>query len=240
MTAVILAAGTSSRLRPLTESLPKTLLPVRGKPLLQRILEAISGAGIDRVVIVTGYLHGHIERFLGDFPLRLPVECIFNPLFATTNNSSSLLLVRGAVAGEEILLLDSDILFSPAILPLLLSSRHPDALIVRLSSSIEDEEIKLVLDADLRVLRIGREIPAREAQGESIGIEKFSSRSAAALFDVLEERSDRQELYEASFQRIIDAGTPVYAVDCGTLPCLEIDTPEDLREAEKLADRYRL
>ncbi len=238
MIAVVLAAGISSRLRPLTDSLPKTLLPVAGTPLLQRLLRALAQAEIERVIIVSGYRHQMIEQFVRSLDLRQPVSFIVNASFETTGNNYSLSLAGPIVSGHPMLLLDSDILFDPAALTLLLRSPHTDALLVRSATALGHEEIKVVLDGRGRVVRIGREIDPADASGESIGIEKFSARTTASLFEVLAERKTTNELYEVSFQKVIDGGASMYAVDCGSRPCMEIDTPEDLHRAEDLARAY--
>ncbi|HFC12138.1 MAG TPA: nucleotidyltransferase family protein, partial [Anaerolineae bacterium] len=64
-TAVLLAAGRGSRLRPHTDHTPKPLLPVAGRPTLDYVLTAVARAGIERVVIVTHYLQQQIFDFVG-------------------------------------------------------------------------------------------------------------------------------------------------------------------------------
>jgi choline kinase len=235
MIAVILAAGISSRLRPLTYAMPKPLLSVAGRPLLQRTLESLAANGIDRCVIVTGYRAPMIERFVGALESPVRVSFIHNPHFATTNNNYSLWLTKGAVLGQELLLLDADILFGKGILTRLLESPYTDALVMRRTHHPGPEEIKVELDAAGRVRCIGKDIDPRSATGESLGIERFSLATAAHLFRVLDGRKHRYEFYEASFQEMIDQGVAIYAVDSGTDPCIEIDTPDDLRAAELLA-----
>ncbi|MBM2846100.1 MAG: nucleotidyltransferase family protein, partial [Bacteroidetes bacterium] len=76
MIGVILAAGISSRLRPLTDTTPKSLLPVGGRPLLQRSLEALCASDIRRCVIVTGYRREMIERFVAKLCLPLDISFV--------------------------------------------------------------------------------------------------------------------------------------------------------------------
>jgi choline kinase len=133
------------------------------------------------------------------------------------------------------LLLDADILFDPKILTKLRDSPYANALVVRLSNNLGREEIKLKIDRSGRVTKIGKEITPLKAVGESLGIEKFSAAAIRPLFEALEERKDRDEFYEASFQEIIDGGVKIYSVDSESYPCIEIDTIEDLRAADKLA-----
>ena len=66
MKAVILAAGKGTRMRELTNELPKPMLPVEGKPILEHILEGIIAAGIRDVFIVTGFRAETIENYFGD------------------------------------------------------------------------------------------------------------------------------------------------------------------------------
>jgi choline kinase len=235
MTGVILAAGIASRLRPLTNTIPKSLIEVGGKALLQRNLEALAAHRIPRCVIVTGYLHQRLESFVTALRLAMEIEFVHNPAFEQTNNNYSLWLTRPVVQGDDLLLLDADILFHHAILTRLLATSHPDALIIRASNSLGHEEIKCELDADGAVIKIGKHLDPNKAAGESLGIERFSAATAAKLFDVLARRHVHDEFYEASFQEVIDGGARIYAVESGTLPCMEIDTPEDLRAAEELA-----
>jgi choline kinase len=86
---------------------------------------------------------------------------------------------------------------------------------------------------------IGKTTPLSESYGESIGIELFSPSAAALLFEALEARvrtgSGRAEFYEASFQELIDRGAKIAAVDPSDFPAVEIDTPEDLEYAERVA-----
>lgn len=239
MIAVILAAGIGSRLRPLTDSLPKCLLPVGGIPLLQRTLTALHRARIERTVIVTGYRDRQVGAFVGKLGLPLDVRLVFNARFRETNNNYSLWCAASACAGEEILLLDSDILFHPSILDRLLEAPQENALALRENlpgnPSLTEEEIKVAMTPPGRILRIGKDVPPRDSAGESLGIERFSRSAADRLFAILSIRKEQNEFYEAGFQQMIDEGVVLQAVGCGTLPGMEIDTLDDLRDAEGVA-----
>lgn len=237
--AVILAAGVASRLRPLTNNIPKSLLDVGGKTLLQRNLESLMQNGIARLVLVTGYLHEMIETFVLSLNLGIDIEFIDNPVFDQTNNNYSLWLARPAVNGQQIILLDADILFDKGILSRLLASPHADALVMRASNNLGHEEIKCELDRQGVVMKIGKHLDPKKSAGESLGIEKFSAATTAMLFDVLSRRHVHDEFYEASFQEVIDNGARIFAVDSGGLPCMEIDTPDDLIAAEELAKKLK-
>lgn len=235
MTAVILAAGISSRLRPITDTLPKSLLVLGGKSILHRMLEALHHSGLQHCVIVTGYHRELIERSVHTMNMPLQIHFTFNPLFESTNNNYSLWAAQSNVVGQEMLLLDADILFDERILKRLLDSPHENALVIRRSTDLGCEEVKVELDPADRLVHIGKTVTREHATGESIGIEKFSRTATERLFGILDRRKNRNEFYEASFQELVDQGTEIFAVDTAGYPCIEIDTKEDLEKAEYLA-----
>ena len=238
MHCVILAAGTASRLRPLTDSTPKCLLHIGSSSILERTIRAAFHAGVINFTVVVGFQDWMIKNFLKrNFP-SLSFTFVVNNQFETTNNAFSLLQARGEIEGHELLLMDGDIVFDDELIPLLIKSPRQSCLAVRTNGSIGEEEIKVEIDEKQKIVRIGKEIPAAAAFGESIGIEKFSRGDTIKLFSTLEKRIIKEnrvnEFYEASFQEMIDGGSHIYAVDAGPYRSMEIDTVEDLRAAETL------
>ncbi len=239
MNCVILAAGTSTRLRPLTNSMPKCLLEVNGISILERMLASLNALPIQRYTIVVGFCGEKIRDFVRDKFEHLPVTFIENGEYETTNNAYSLLLAQDAVMDDDLLLLDSDILFDKQILPLLLTSVHLNAVAVRTNGSFGKEEIKVQCHpTSRRILKIGKDVSLSTTSGESIGIEKFQAQSAQKLFSILHKRiiSENRinEFYEASFQEMIDNGSRLFAVNVGNFQCIEIDTADDLNEAKNI------
>ncbi len=240
MTTVILLAGVASRLRPLTNALPKCLLPINGVTLLQRTLDAIVPLKPEQVVLVTGFQAAMISRFVESLSPPLAISVVENPCYETTGNNYSLWLSAPSAAGKEVLLLDGDILFDPVLLAELAASAHENCLLYRKDPAMAEEEVKVELDPAGTVLRIGKEIDFRVAAGESVGIERFSRAASRELFAILDKRKERVEFYEASFQQLIDGGAVIHALECGNRACMEIDTPADLEQAEDIASRHRL
>lgn len=237
MKCVILAAGTSSRLSLLTASTPKCLLEVGKSTILERLIQNVLRESITDFVIVTGFQAEKIHSFIrASFP-SLTVQFIHNERFAETNNGYSLTLASSAFQGEDILLLDSDILFDRRILHRLLTQPFENCLAVRTKGRFDDEEIKVVVDQRGQILKIGRMETVQSFLGESIGIARFSRHSTLQLSEILRRRvlkdGNKNELYEVSFQELIDTGTSIHAVDMGDYACIEIDTPEDLRIARE-------
>ena len=246
MKCIILAAGAATRMRPLTNDLPKCLLTVGGKPILQRAIEHVSAAGIEQIGLVIGFQAEAIRAFVKkQFP-SLRIRFIVNPKYGSTNNAFSLLMAREFFNPEskaknlvhDLLLMDADIVFSPHLLPSFLGEGSPNRIAVRVSGHHDDEEIRVKVNGAGNVAAIGKTTPLSETYGESIGIEIFSSHAAQRLFETIEQRvrsgEGRHEFYEASFQAMIDQGIRLKAVDVSPFPAIEIDTPEDLRAAEAL------
>jgi choline kinase len=146
-------------------------------------------------------------------------------------------LTREAVRGEDMLLLDSDILFDPRIVGALLASPHDNCLALNRDIAVGEEEIKVRLDEKHRIREISKVLPLAAAAGESIGIERFSASFVDMLFVTLDEMIIHEKrvdiFYEAAFERVIERGCDLYAVDISGFPCMELDTVEDFRAAQR-------
>jgi choline kinase len=240
MKAVILAAGIASRLRPLTNDTPKCLLRIGKKLILEQAIENLIANELDDIIIVTGYLENKIREYIGmRFP-ELNIHFIQNDLYATTNNIYSLGLAGKGVGENPMLLMDSDIVFDQRIISELLRSGHDNCLALK-KHPVNEEEIKVRIDARGRVLEISKEVSPDEAIGESIGIELFGNSGRRELFDVIERKVTIEgkvnQFYEAAFQELIDEGHDLFVVDATDYFCMEIDTPDDLRLAGELLQR---
>lgn len=238
MRALILAAGTATRLRPLTDSKPKCLLEVGGSAILERTIANLVFFGIREIIIVTGYLNSQITEFVtAKFP-DISFHFVQNPIYDQTNNIYSLWLARDLVLGHDIILMDSDIIFDRGIMGLLLGHDHRDALAMRAQGHIGREEMKVLCDERGMIREISKEIDPTLATGESIGIEKFSREFVRVLYDVLQTQIVEEKLvnkfYEIAFQDAIDQGHDLHALDVGHLKCIEIDTPDDMSAAQDL------
>ncbi|MDZ7412605.1 MAG: phosphocholine cytidylyltransferase family protein [candidate division KSB1 bacterium] len=241
MQVVLLAAGEARRLRPLTEQTPKCLLEVtEGMSILDVTLENLRWAGLDEVVVVTGFYADKVRSHVARRYPSMRVHWVHNSDFAVTNNAYSLWLARDAVRGP-FLLLDADILFDRRILAMLMGVAHRDALAVRTAGHWTEEDMKVMVDGDGWVRSISKAIPVQQATGESIGIEKFSVEFASALFAELSRRMSSGtglgEFYEAAFQAVIDQGLRLYGLDISPLACVEVDTLDDYRHAQEVTSR---
>ena len=234
MKAIILAAGTASRLRPLTDSTPKCLLKIGGRNLLQRSIDALTANGISQLVIVTGYLHEQIESFVDQQYPSLRVTYIYNKEYSTTNNIYSLWLARPEADGEDVLLLDSDLLYDPAILSRVMACSHSNVLTL-IRHTLGEEEMKVVTDDQGSILEISKTCNPALAAGESLGIERMSKSYTTALYRELALMIGQEGLsnifYERAFERLIPQGHTFRVLDVSDLFSCELDTVEDFENA---------
>ena len=236
MIGVLLAAGMAKRLRPLTDDRPKCLLTVGSRTLLQRTVDSLVSAGITELVVVTGYRAEMVRDFLTKHYPTLTIRFLNNADYANNNNIFSLWMTRPYTEGHDFLLLDSDILFDPQIIPTLLRTQGSALSLNR--HELGDEEIKVIVDDKNQVLEISKTCSPQQAIGESVGIEKMTAEYSTALFPELEQMIEHEGLvdvfYERAFERLIPQGHTFQVVDTTHLFSIELDTVEDFENAKKL------
>jgi choline kinase len=236
MKTVILAAGAGSRLKPLTDHVPKCLLKVGVKCILEMTIENLLATNNSEIIIVTGYLENKIRDFIRERFPQLQITYIYNELYASTNNIYSLWLAKDEVLGDDMMMLDSDIVFDERIISKLQHSGYKNCLALK-RHEVHDEEIKVKTDAHGCVIEIGKEVNVSQAAGESIGIEIFGIEALTELYFILDRKVVTEkkvnQFYEAAFQELSDNN--LFIVDTTEYFCMEIDTEEDLKIAEGLS-----
>ncbi len=235
MIAVILAAGGGSRLRPFTDSLPKCLVKVGGIPILQYQLEAYRSAGIRKIIIVTGYLSDQVKEYLAQPPQNsFDTAIIENCDFAHTNNMYSLWLTKEWI-DDDILLSNGDVIFDPSIVKNLGKAEQPN-LVASDKTTYLEESMKIAVRNGI-IINISKSIPQEMAFATSIDLYRLGKEAANKLFTIIKTRYvARNELNrwtEVALQDLFAEETFV-PFDIQGKRWIEIDTPADLQEAERL------
>ena len=248
MIGVILAAGMASRLRPLTDTMPKCLLKVGNRTLLERTVDAMRQAGITEFVVVTGYRGEMIRDFLTTHysPLTTHHSPTFHFLhnadYEHNNNIYSLWMAGEVVRGRDFLLMDSDILCDPAAVVRI--AEQPEAALALNRHELGEEEIKVIVDADGRITEINKTCNPADALGESVGIERMTAEYSEALYRELDVMIKQEGLinvfYERAFERLIPQGHTFRVVDTTNYFSYELDTPEDFQRAQELMPKELL
>lgn len=247
--AILLVAGTGSRLLPLTESCPKCLLDVGGKPLLRRLLEQLVDVGMERVVLATGYLAEKLLAAVADWELDLEIRSAFCETYGTENNAVSLAAAINALESRRFLLCDGDILLRKTQgLERLLDCPGDNVLTMMRFEKMGDEEMKIALDKRgdedeprAKIAALGKGLEQVRAAGESLGIQKIGPTAFAPLQKRLAglNVTERKDLYyEDVFSELIADGIDFYACDLPLGGWTEIDTVDDLDKARQMARNW--
>ena len=226
----------AKRLRPLTDACPKCLLKIGERTLLQRTVDAMIAAGIQEFVVVTGYRAEMIRDFLTKQYPSLNIHFIHNGDYEHNNNIFSLWMTRPYTDGKEFLLSDSDILFDPQLIRAVLVEEGNTLALNR--HECGEEEIKVIVDSENRIMELSKTCSIEQAIGESVGFEKMTASYSTALFKELEQMIEREGLidvfYERAFERLIPQGHTFRIVDTTRFFSIELDTPEDFENAKQL------
>ncbi len=248
MRPIIIGAGRGSRLGPETDEVPKTLVHVMGRPMLEWILEALAGAGFTRrdVVFIAGYRADVVRARYPEFTF------VENRDWANNNILLSLLCAREHLAGGFVSTY-ADIVYRPSIVRALAASPHAATLGCDTdwrrryrdrSQHPESDGEKLLAEGD-RVVRLSRTIAPEAASGEFIGVARFDANGAKTLteaFDAAraeyagrafrEGRSFERAYLIDLFQWMIERGETFHRADTHG-GYMEIDTLEDLAAAPR-------
>jgi L-glutamine-phosphate cytidylyltransferase len=230
MRGIILAAGKGSRLNCNGAETPKCLVKLHGETLVERQIRMLRQAGIQDIAVVAGYNAERVQRVCGH-----TVTYVENTKYAVTNSLYSLWMARPLLFGGFVVL-NCDVLFHPVLLHDLLTSRHPDALLLAYREAHQppfgEEEMKVKVRCG-RVTDISKEMAPGEADGENLGIVKFSPQGAARLVDIMERLVAGGSLRDwapRAFREFAQVW-PLHAIGTRGFPWIEIDFPEDYQRA---------
>jgi choline kinase len=236
VTGVILAAGRGSRLLSLTDDRPKGLVKVGGRSLVDWQLEALRGAHIESVAIVTGYRQSDYDRF--------GVRTIYNERWADTNMVCSMLRALEVLDGT-ILFSYSDILYDPTVVERLLQSEADFAVAYdtqwldiwsqRFSNPLSDAE-SFKIGVDGKILEIGeiaRDL--KDIQGQFMGLFKVSARAAGWVRDILAAQGSAIDFLDTTglLNLMINRGLAIVGVPTAG-NWMEVDDQKDLKLAESM------
>ena len=157
MQAIILAAGMGRRLGELTKENTKCMVPVNGVRLIDRLLGQLSQLNLNRVIIVVGYKGKELRDYIesnhkvqsSKFKVQ-SIEFAENPIYDKTNNIYSLSIVKDKLQEDDTLLIESDLIFSDRLFPMLLDNPYPNlALVAKYESWMDGTMVRLDEDQNI-------------------------------------------------------------------------------------------
>ncbi len=246
MNAIIIAGGKSTRLRPLSNEIPKTMIDVYGKSILARQIEVFQSCGISDITAVTGY---HSEKI--NFP---NINCIKNEKYETTNVNEGLFCAK-AKLNDSVIITYGDIVFEREILEQTLNFKGDIGVVIDLDWEKQYtgkfgrpiSEADNVIMNKKQILKISKYLTKKDnfKLAESIGMFKLSKTGAKILLDRYNQlkESHKGKFHSASsfknaffmdmIQELIDTNVIVEPIPINGRWC-EIDTQLDLERAKEI------
>ena len=239
MKIIILAAGQGTRLRPLTDNLPKCMVPLNGKALIDYQLDLFNSKQLNRITVVGGYL---IEKLQSR-----NVQIVKNNKYDTTNMVYSLFCAEKEL-DDDIIISYGDIVYKEEVLSKLIQSKEKISVVVdrnwreyweaRMDNPLDDAET-LKLENN-EIIELGKKPKSyNDIEGQYIGLIKFSKEIISEIVkyyhsldkNIIYDGKDFNNMYMTTFLRLLgEKLSPLRPVliDNGWM---EIDCPEDLNHS---------
>lgn len=241
MKAIILAAGYGARMRPYTDSKPKAMLEVAGQTIIERMLRLLLIHGISDICVVTGYCRDQLENYLNSSFPDVHFTFVFNEVYHKTNNIYSMhLAFEHFSLDDDILLIESDLVFSEAVLERILQSPHNNiALVDKFQVGMDGTVVDVEDDLIINIIPPHLQGPGFDFSGKykTLNIYRFSREFVQTSFRKL--LSFYATVYNDNCYYELILGILVYmrheqifACDVSGAKWCEIDDANDLRLAE--------
>ena len=231
MKVIMLAAGVGKRMSAVTNIIPKCLIKIGEKALLERHLDTISLLGIKDIVFVVGHLKEKIKEIIEKNNTGLNITYIENEQY-TKGSILSLWYARNEL-NDDVLIMDADVLYHDKLLLKLAESENRNCFLLDKSSEYAGEEMMLFVKGN-KVIGISK-VSSYDCdfKGEGVGFFKLSSNDCHKLKTILEEFEQAGKVnveYEDSLHELLSQCTADFeSVD--DLPWIEIDFEEDIERA---------
>jgi choline kinase len=236
--AIILAAGTGTRLMPLTKDIPKPLLTIGDISLLERMIKNCVSNNIKEFIIVIGHKKERvIEETINLIDkYNIEIDLVENRDYSITNTSFSVNLAINPL-NEDIILINGDNVIDHRIISGLLNN-DKTCLVIDNYKQLNDESFKIKIENNI-IIEIGKELDIKAASGEFIGISKVSKRDLPIFRSILEKliSVNVQNYYDLAFKELSEKANINYFYTNG-LKWTEIDDKNDWEYANALIEEF--
>lgn len=238
MRVIILAAGQGKRLLPLTSDVPKALLDIGGKPLIERQIEAFVACDVKDFVVVTGYASGRMEDALHAMAARygVAIKCVYNPFYAVADNLASCWLARSEMTGDFIQVNGDNVFRGDLVAKLLAAPRTDASVAINVKSTFDSDDMKVMMDRG-RLTEVGKTLPVDMVSAEAIGFYVFRGAGVKAYRDELELAMRDPNGLKRWFPSAVGSlakKVSISTIECTGLRWAEVDFPADLAHARQL------
>lgn len=224
MKAFILAAGVGNRISRMIENIPKSTLPINGKPLITITIEKLISLGFEPIVVV-GYQKEKIYKALEG----LDVKYAYNPFYEITNSIASLWFAKDELEGD-VLIMNADVFVSEEILQNILNDTRDNVMSIDVTRRRTGDYFFSTTDNGI-IRKYGKDLPLEERSCEYVGLAKIKSTFIQQFKERLEKLiNDRQ--YMLWWENVLysftdDSEHPIYTIDVKKLFWSEIDYFDD-------------
>jgi histidinol-phosphate/aromatic aminotransferase/cobyric acid decarboxylase-like protein/CTP:phosphocholine cytidylyltransferase-like protein len=247
MQAIILAAGMGRRLGDYTKDNTKCMVPVNGVRLIDRLLGQLAKQQLNRVIVVVGYKGKELREYIASqYGQKLTANCQLqfaeNPIYDKTNNIYSLALVKDKLQEDDTLLIESDLIFSDRIIPMIVDNPYPNlALVAKYETWMDGTMVRLDDDQNIVnfISKDAFDYNEVDSYYKTVNIYKlskiFSQQKYVPFLDAYTKAVGNNEYYE-NVLRIISLlnNHDMKALPIGNEKWYEIDDKQDLDIAEAL------
>ena len=231
MKALILNSGTGQRLKPATDEIPKCLVRLNGKTILEHQLEILESFSVNNYIITTGPFENKIKETISESFKNLNVIYVHNPKFKTTNYIYSMWLTRNVI-DDDILLLHGDLVFESKVIEKIIEQQQNNAIVYKSVPTPEKDFKAQIIQGSIKKISVS-------LTGKNVsflmplyfwtkqGIIKWLSK-----IDEFIQKGFTDLYAEDAFNDIADT-LQLYPLYLDEEFCMEIDTFEDLERARK-------
>ena len=230
------------RLGELTEGNTKCMLEVNGEKLIDRVVRKLSTLELNRIVIVAGYERSNLIGYIKSTYPELDIEFVENPVYDRTNNIYSLWLARDYLMSDDILLLESDLIFEDSVIDCAIESPYPNlALVAKYEPWMDGTMICKDCNDNIVTFipKSAFDYADTDSYFKTVNIYKlsreFSSQRYLPFLEAYIKAMGNNEYYEQVLRvmTLID-NCEIKAVDIAGRKWYEIDDVQDLRIAETI------
>jgi choline kinase len=236
--AAVLAAGRGFRMG---GAKPKTIIPLDDhEPLLHFILRGLKHAGIDDLLVVTGFMPEAVTEFVNEHWGTEGVTYVRNTRYASWGNFHSARMAIDQSPGFELMIVNSDIVVHPDVFTRVSESQGDLVLAVEKRYGLDAEDMRVRLDGR-RVTDIGKDLEKQFSNGEFCGVSLLRETAQLAYKDLataVEWERSSEIYYEDVYRRMLDR-VDARAAEVQAGEYAEVDEPTDTKKAIEVLERHR-